>query len=191
MLPDHLPNPHAVARRVESMEASQCIVAVVRPRVAPVIAITRERAGRVKGAERRSGPLTRPSAPGKLGAGATAKPGRDHSWKVGRSTCEHRARSEALFAVSSWRKLALTSVRILRQYSHARPSTSPTLTWGVSDPAGGLLGRVHSVRAGSLTPFPCCDTCAGAFTGRHKPPPHPASARPAQHRVVQWVAASR
>lgn len=31
----------------------------------------RERAGRVKGAERRSGPLTRPSAPGKSIAGAT------------------------------------------------------------------------------------------------------------------------
>src|SRR5215210_3398930 len=39
--------------------------------VAPVIAISRERAGRVKGAERRSGPLTRPSAPAQSIAGAT------------------------------------------------------------------------------------------------------------------------
>jgi hypothetical protein len=37
-------------------------------------------------------------------------------------------------------------------------------------------GRLCDAQAGSLTPNPCCDTCAGALTGRHKPPPAPTAA---------------
>ena len=70
--------------------------------------------------------------------------------------------------------------------SDTRPSTLPTLTWGVSDPAGRPRGRGMRSRAGSLTPLPCCDTCAGALTGRHKPPPVLAPPGRRQHRLLQW-----
>lgn len=43
--------------------------------------------------------------------------------------------------------------------------------WGVSDPAGHLWGDDCDAKAGSLTPHPCRDTCAGALTGRHSAPP--------------------
>jgi hypothetical protein len=40
-------------------------------------------------------------------------------------------------------------------------------------PPRGCLCEAH---AGSLTPLPCCYPCAGALTGRHKPPPAPTAA---------------
>ena len=61
----------------------------------------------------------------------------------------------------------------------------PTLTRGVSDPAERPWGRATSARAGSLTPLPCCDTCAGALTGRQKPPPFWLEPDPRQHRLCR------
>ena len=58
-----------------------------------------------------------------------------------------------------------------RHFAHAPQHISDTDMWGVSDPAGRPRGRVCDAQAGSLTPLPCCDTCAGALTGRHKSPP--------------------
>jgi hypothetical protein len=46
-----------------------------------------------------------------------------------------------------------------------------TDAWGVSDPAGRPWGRVCDPQAGSLTPHLCCDTRAGAFSGRRNAPP--------------------
>ena len=145
------------------------------PAVAPVIARASgaRRAGQGRAAAKRT--LDAPKRSRTIGNRSDRKPGRDHSWKVGRNTCGNRGRSEAVLAVPSWRKFGAQvradSRTAFPRAQHARPSTSPTLTWGVSDPAGRLWGRVHSARAGSLTPLPCCDTCAGALTGRHKPPP--------------------
>jgi hypothetical protein len=44
--------------------------------------------------------------------------------------------------------------------------------------------------AGAHTPLPCCYTCAGALTGRHKPPPAPTAA-PAPTRSFQGIATAR
>ena len=61
----------------------------------------------------------------------------------------------------------------LRALRTRAPAHLDTDTWGVSDPAGRPGATVAIARAGSLTPHPCCDTCAGALTGRHNAPPAP------------------
>jgi hypothetical protein len=47
---------------------------------------------------------------------------------------------------------------------------------GRERPRWRLRGCLCEAQAGSLTPLPCCYTCAGALTGRHKPPPAPTAA---------------
>jgi hypothetical protein len=66
---------------------------------------------------------------------------------------------------------AQRSLRTDRHFAYAPQQVVDTDNWGVSDPARRGWGDVGDPRAGSLTPLPCCDTCAGALTGRHKPPP--------------------
>jgi hypothetical protein len=123
-------------------------------RVAPANADPWERAGRVKGAQRRSGPLTRPSGPGKSGTGAT--------YSRPEIPAHVDADCDAMFGNSSL---------IGSTDTHAPQHISDTDKWGASDPAGRLRGRGCDSMAGSLTPHPCCDTSAGALLGRHKPPP--------------------
>ena len=158
----------------------------------------RERAGRVKGAQRRSGPLTRPSDPAK------SKPERRrNSWRhcgilravrcrvnvrcrrlgsgesgptfPGELREKPRANHHAI--VGANRVNAHVNVRLeLALLDTAPQHIISTDTRGVSDPAGRPRGDVHDAQAGSLTPLPCCDTCAGTLTGRHKPPPAPRAA---------------
>jgi hypothetical protein len=93
--------------------------------VAPVIAKHRERAGRVKGAQRRSGPLTRLSAPGQSGTGATANQEAITPGKLGATLAGTGAEAKQFWLFLPEGKLALTSVRILGQHSGARTTRAP------------------------------------------------------------------
>ena len=59
-------------------------------------------------------------------------------------------------------------------------------TWGLTNRRGKPL---TSQAIGML--LRSCDTCAGALTGRHKPPPVLAPPGRRQHRLRQWIAAPR
>jgi hypothetical protein len=143
--------------------------------IAPANADSRERAGRVKGAQRRSGPLTRPSAPGKL-----IPERRRNSWRCcgtfrvircrvhmrcrsglragesgptfpGQLREKPRAKHHAI--IGAHRVNARVNVRLeLALLDTAPQHIVDTSTWGVSDPAGHPLGDVCVSRAGGLTP---------------------------------------
>ena len=86
----------------------------------------RERAGRVKGAQRRSGPLTRPSAPGKSGTGATANQDAITPGNLRRNTCGRTAAEAKQFLLFlPGGNSALRFVRILGQHSHAHNTRAP------------------------------------------------------------------
>ena len=150
--------------------------------VAPVIAKHRERAGRVKGAQRRSGPLTRLSAPKNRESERPQTRTRSPR-NLNRSACGNRRQQRSCSCpFVPGENLALTSVRILGQYSHAhgaRPSTSSTLTWGRERPRRSALGpgaqHVGGVaHAPSLLETPVLGRLPG---GTNRRPP--GSARPA------------
>jgi hypothetical protein len=160
--------------------------------VAPVIArsLGARRAGQGRDSgERSEQTLDAPKRSRTIGHRSDRKPGRDHSWKVGRNPRPEAKQFLRFLPEEIGAQVRADSPTSFPRAQHARLSTSPTLTWGVSDPAGRLWGRGHSAQAGSLTPLPCCDTCAGALTGRHKPPPFLARRDQHQHRLRQWVAA--
>ncbi len=161
--------------------------------VAPVTATHRERAGRVKGAQRRSGPLTRPSPPGKFGTGAAANQDAIHSWKAGHNTSGRIATETKPLLLFVLGRSRLTFVRSLGQHSHrrthARPSTSMTLTSGRERPRRSALGP-RSRDAGGVAHAPSLlrDLCWGAYRAAQtaalvaRPDQH-------QHRLRQWIAA--
>ena len=159
--------------------------------LAPVIARASgtRRAGQGRAAAKRT--LDAPKRSRTIGHRSDRKPGRDHSWKVGRNPRPEAKQFLRFLPEEIGAQVRADSPTSFPRAQHARLSTSPTLTWGVSDPAGRLWGRGHSAQAGSLTSLPCCDTCAGALIGRHKPPPVLAPPGRRQHRPVQWIAASR
>jgi hypothetical protein len=93
--------------------------------VAPVMAKHRERAGRVTGAQRRSGPLTRLSAPGQSGTGATANQEAITPGKLGATLAGTGAEAKQFRLFLPEGKFALTSVQILGQHSHAHDTRAP------------------------------------------------------------------
>lgn len=113
--------------------------------------------------------LTRPSTPGESTTGATA---------IGREFCPGKfdrldARLRAHFRPESSGNCSRLPRAVSPTIRRAPQHIADTGMWGVSDPAERRRGHLFGARAGSLTPLPCCDTCAGALSGRHKPPPVP------------------
>ena len=91
-----------------------------------------------------------------------------------RGQTEHGTRASS--RCSSVRKRIRVCVRIRRALPARAPAHLRHWHVGRERPAGRLRGRGCDSRAGSLTPLPCCDICAGALNGRHKTPPSPQAA---------------
>jgi len=150
--------------------------------VAPVIATHRERAGRVKGAQRRSGPLTRLSAPGQSGTGATANQEAIAPGKLGATLAGTGAEAKQFWLFLPEGKLALTSVRILKQHPGAhktRAPADPTLTYGRERPRRTAPGP-HLRCGGGVAHAPSLlrHLCWGAYRAAQTAA-RPGSARPA------------
>jgi hypothetical protein len=160
--------------------------------VAPVIAKHRERAGRVKGAQRRSGPLTRLSAPGQSGTGATANQEAITPGKLGATTAGTGAEAKQFWLFLPEGNLALTSVRFsdsIPARTTRAPQADPTLTWGRERLRRSALGP-RAQRTGGVAHAPSLlrHLCWGAYRAAQtaallaRPDQH-------QHRLRQSIAA--
>ena len=98
------------------------------------------------------------------------KPGRDHSWKVGRNACGNRRQKRSCscgsFLEETWRSGSCGfSDSIPTRTTHAPQHINGTDIWGVSDPAGRLWGRVPARRRGRSRPFLAATPVLGRFPG--------------------------
>ena len=152
----------------------------------------RKRAGRVKGAQRRSGPLTRLSAPGQSGTGATANQEAIAPGKLGATLAGTGAEAKQFWLFLPEGKLALTSVRILKQHPGAhktRAPADPTLTYGRVRPRRTAPGP-HLRCGGGVAHAPSLlrHLCWGAYRAAQTAALLARSDQH-QHRLRQWIAA--
>jgi hypothetical protein len=72
--------------------------------------------------------------------------------------------------------------------AHKREFDSDTDTWGVSDPAGGLLAAFAKRGRGRSRPVTCSDNNSPAVTGGRMRRPYASDTRRGKHPATQAVA---
>jgi len=167
------------------MDTYVCTAGVDHVVVAPVKAVQRERAGRVKGATAAKRTLDAPKRSRKIERRSDG-----NTWELCpgiRPTVRHNSAS---FPTLVSGKTAASPTHDFTEHQTPPQHIIDADVWGVSDPAGRARGRIWYAQAGSLTPHSCCYTCAGSRRAAQTAA-RPDRAVRRQHRLVQRIATSR